>query len=329
MDAFSLVARVLLAVLFAVAAVGKTLDRRGSEEAAGGFGVPAALAPPAVVGVVICESLVSFGLLVSATATWAAALSLALLALFTVAIARVVRRGDDVTCNCFGQLQSASVGWPTLVRNLLLAAAAALVVVVGPGTSLAAVELDRLALLATSIGVIGLAAVVWRLRLDNGRLQALVDAPASRVGLPVGADLPDVELRDLDGAPVALGSRVGRGMPALLVQVGLNCAPCHALMPELVRWTDALADTLAVVIISAGEQEPNRVFADRFGVPGLLVDRDHRLPAAVGIVPTPSAFVVDGHGRAAGAPAMGAPAIEALLRGTLDAHRERRALSAP
>src|SRR6185436_11798175 len=56
----------------------------------------------------------------------------ALLTLFTLAIAFNLMRGRAPDCRCFGQLHSSPVGWGTVVRNLVLAAFAALLVLQGP-----------------------------------------------------------------------------------------------------------------------------------------------------------------------------------------------------
>ena len=126
-----LVVRLLLAGVLGVAAVGKLADRAGSRRAVVDFGVPERLASPAASLLPLAE-LAAAGLLVpAATAEWGALLALVLLAFFVAAIALNLFKGRRPDCHCFGQLHSAPAGWSTLVRNLVLAAAAAWVVVAG------------------------------------------------------------------------------------------------------------------------------------------------------------------------------------------------------
>ena len=47
-----------------------------------------------------------------------------MLTLFLIAVGVAMIRGRKPDCHCFGQLHSAPVGWPTLIRNCVLAAGA-------------------------------------------------------------------------------------------------------------------------------------------------------------------------------------------------------------
>ena len=92
---------------------------------------------------------------VSAAAWWGALVVLALLVLFMAGIGVALARGEQPDCHCFGQLHSSPAGWGTLVRNGVLAAAAAVVVVHGTAntgtspthwvTTLSAAELAAIA----------------------------------------------------------------------------------------------------------------------------------------------------------------------------------------
>src|SRR5436853_4710360 len=65
---------------------------------------------------------------------WGALGALALLLLFVAGIGFNLARGRQPDCHCFGQLHSAPAGWPTLIRNLVLAAVAGVVVAFGRST---------------------------------------------------------------------------------------------------------------------------------------------------------------------------------------------------
>jgi hypothetical protein len=54
--------------------------------------------------------------------------ALALLLIFVAGIGYNLAHGRTPDCHCFGQLHSAPAGWSTLIRNLVLAAIAGIVV---------------------------------------------------------------------------------------------------------------------------------------------------------------------------------------------------------
>ena len=131
----TLAARLILFAVFAVAGVAKLLDREGSREAARGFGVPESLAGASGSGLPVAELTAAVLLLFPSTAQAGAILALVLLGAFIVAIAAAMARGEAPDCHCFGALHSEPAGAKTLVRNVILAAIAAFVLVTGPGAS--------------------------------------------------------------------------------------------------------------------------------------------------------------------------------------------------
>src|SRR5258708_34045657 len=126
-----LIARLLLTVVFFVAGVAKLADRAGSQQALRDFGVPALLANPLGVLLPLVELAVAVALIPVISAWWGAIGALVLLLLFVVGITVNLIRGRTPDCHCFGQLHSAPVGWPTLLRNLILVAIAGFVVGLG------------------------------------------------------------------------------------------------------------------------------------------------------------------------------------------------------
>src|SRR5205085_11239986 len=62
------------------------------------------------------------------TVWWGAVGALVLLLIFVAGIGYNLALGRTPDCHCFGQLHSAPAGWSTLVRNLVLALIAGLVV---------------------------------------------------------------------------------------------------------------------------------------------------------------------------------------------------------
>src|SRR5947209_4997139 len=126
-----LVSRLALAAVFAAAGTAKLADRDGAQKAALDFGAPRRLAAPLAVALPVAELGVAILLLLAGSARAAAVGAVALLVLFSAAIAVAVLRGRAPDCHCFGQLHSEPAGWKALARNALLAALAVFVVVAG------------------------------------------------------------------------------------------------------------------------------------------------------------------------------------------------------
>ena len=63
-----LIARLLLASVFALAGVAKLADRAGSKQAVVDFGVPAPLASPLAISLSLCELVVAVALIPTPTA---------------------------------------------------------------------------------------------------------------------------------------------------------------------------------------------------------------------------------------------------------------------
>lgn len=97
-----LIARLLLASVFALAGVAKLADRAGSKQAVVDFGVPAPLASPLAILLPLCELVVAVALIPTPTAWWGAVGALALLLLFVMGIVLNLARGHKPDCHCFG-----------------------------------------------------------------------------------------------------------------------------------------------------------------------------------------------------------------------------------
>jgi hypothetical protein len=134
-----LVARCALAVVFAFAAIAKLTDQASFRRTLADFGVSPLLIAPGAVVIPLAELAVALFLIPASTAAAAALAALFLLAAFSFAAARLLARGETPDCGCMGA-RPAPIGRSTLVRNALLAAAAAAVVAGGPGASLSQVS---------------------------------------------------------------------------------------------------------------------------------------------------------------------------------------------
>jgi uncharacterized membrane protein YphA (DoxX/SURF4 family) len=180
----ALIVRLVLAAVFAVAGTAKLADLQGSRGAVEGFGVPSRFAAAGGTILPLVELSIATGLLVGASARWAGACAIALLALFAVAMARSIARGDAPDCHCFGALHSRPVGKATLARTVGLGALAVFAVAQGPGTSATAWvgRLHGAGAVAAGAGVAAAVLVViggWvavELLRAHGRLLQRVDA---------------------------------------------------------------------------------------------------------------------------------------------------------
>lgn len=335
MDTVALAAQLVLAAVFAVAAVGKLVDLSGSRRALAAFGLSGRLASVGGTLLPIIELAIAVLLVLRSTAQWASVAALVLLIGFIGAIARAMSRGETPDCNCFGALHSAPAGGRALVRNAALALVAAFVALRGPGPSLPNWVGDRtgaeLVAGTAGIAVIALGAMLGWVWWQNRRLrQELAGAQetigAIPPGLPVGALAPAFEVPVADGTTLTLGSLRGGGRFVALVFVRPGCGPSEALLSELERWRGALSDRLTIAVVGTGSiarYRRNPHWPDLASAvahdPALLEENDalYELFDAYRLIATPSAVILTPQGTIASATVDGAPAIEALLRLTL------------
>ncbi|MEV4659927.1 MauE/DoxX family redox-associated membrane protein [Micromonospora sp. NPDC049301] len=128
MRVLELTARLLLALVFLVAVVGKLRTRAGFAEfvgSVGQFGVPSRWVPAAARVAVAAEAGVVVLLAVPRTVPAGLLLAAGLLGVLTAAIVGALRRGARPACRCFGA-GDAPVGARHVGRNLALAAVALL-----------------------------------------------------------------------------------------------------------------------------------------------------------------------------------------------------------
>lgn len=111
----ALVARVILAGIFALAAVGKLRDLPGAREGIAALASPSlAFVTPALPA---AESAVAVGLLVPRTSGLAAAVAIVLLLTFSALMLRTLRRGEAPVCHCFGSRSDQTVSANMIARN--------------------------------------------------------------------------------------------------------------------------------------------------------------------------------------------------------------------
>ena len=338
-----LVARLLLAGVFAVAAIGKLTRRSSTGNSLVAFGIPPRFARSAGITLPLTELLLASALLLPFTAWAGAAGALALLVLFDVVIAVTLAHGRKPDCHCFGGLRAHPVGPFTLVRNAVLAVLAGLIVVQGPGAVMRGELLRPFAWLtplrawATILtvplvaSVIANSLLIVQLRRRTSELLSRLDAlegrlPADRPvidgfryprtgsGLAVGAAAPAFSLADTDGHTLTLDALLSTGRPVLLVFLDTACSACNALLPDVGRWQRQLAPTAILAIISRGRVRDNRAYSVQYQLSHVLLQLDYEVAHAYDIPATPAAVLVLPDGRIGSPTAAGAAEIRSLVR---------------
>jgi peroxiredoxin/uncharacterized membrane protein YphA (DoxX/SURF4 family) len=312
-----IVARLMLATVFTVAALAKLADRPGSRKALDGFGVPPHFVAAAVVALPVAELCAAILLLPSSTARAGAVLGAALLAVFVAGIVGAMRQGRTPDCHCFGQLHSKPAGAETVARNMVLLCIALFVAVAGAGPSFGSWISDHDAAQAALVGMGFVTAILafachslWQ---ENRGLKGYGPQAATALAtMGIGQRAPAFSLQDLDGATVSSDDLLG-DQRAVLVFISSSCGPCAALLPNLARWKEHLAGRLGIHVIAAGDDVELRRLAAEHRIE-MLLDPGGSVSRAWGVPATPSGIEIETGGTVATLPASGAPAVEGLIR---------------
>jgi thiol-disulfide isomerase/thioredoxin/uncharacterized membrane protein YphA (DoxX/SURF4 family) len=346
LDNALLVARLLLAAVFMIAALGKVMDLKATQQAFASFGFPKVTHRPLTFLLPTTEAAVAVALVPESTSRWAAAAALGMLLLFTAAIVLNLRRGRRPACRCFGQPTARPISAATVIRNLLLILVGSLVVWKGPGatglavagglTNIRPIEGVGLLLGVVSLSlIIGEAWLLVQLLSQNGRLLLRLDGletrfegtvakeliptlhPApSQPGLPVGSVAPPFRLEGLYGETLTLDALRAIGKPVLLTFMDPGCGPCDSLLPDLARWQRDYVATLLLVVVSTGNVEANRFKSRDHGLSNVLLQEEREVAVAYEANGTPSAVLVLTDGVVGSPIAAGTEAIRRLVQAT-------------
>jgi hypothetical protein len=332
--------QLLLSMVFAVAAIAKLADQDGTRRAIEAFGVPPRLAPAGALALPIAELAIAAALLPAVTAPWGGLAAVALLLVFSVAIARSLRAGSAPDCNCFGGLTQTEVGRGTLLRNVLLAAGAGLVAVSAGGEALSALHWitvpapqDRVAIVLMVVALGGLGWFCWQLLRQNGRLLLQLEAEGRTTGPPKAAAkpaLPALEAgsaaprfagRDLHREPVSLDSLLARGRPVALFFTDPGCGACESALEAVARAQRERADELTIAVISSGSIDRIEVKAAQFGLERVLPQGDETLFDAYRVNGVPGIVGIDEEGSLSTPAALGPDAVREVVLGDTRAPR--------
>ncbi len=335
MEIILLLVRLALFGVFFLAGVGKLMDLAGAEKAVKDFGIPDTMAKPIAYGLPIFELLIAYLLLFTSVSWLGAVGGFLLLLSFIVGMVYQISKGNAPDCHCFGQMHSEPVGISSLVRNIVLALLAGILIISQPGFQGAelgmtdgevvqSVALLTLVMLAF-ISVVHIRKIITNQdilaqRLDLMELISGDSPPQERKnagdpadGLPIGAPFPDFALPDLAGKVTTFDHIFSRGKPILFFFVGPTCGPCKALLPEIEAWSEEFGDKISIILISTGPVEVNR---ERYGgkiESTILLQKDRELAKIVYAKWTPTAIFVDKNGNVASHPAAGDTAVRDLI----------------
>ncbi len=342
MEIVLLTARLFLAAILVIAGVAKAADSAGTRNALIGFGVSARLSAPMGWLLPAVEIGVATVLIPLNTAWIGGICALVLMMIFSAAISVSLLRGRTTECNCFGQLHSKPVSWSMFLRNLFLAAVAALIVAQGkasPGLS-AVAWFDEMKtgevvnLLVSSLAAGLLIATVMYLRrvlsqqariLDridaiDGLLEEYAPKPVEREdatppleGLPVGAPAPDFVLASVGGGQISLQDLLDNQKSVLLLFVSPNCAPCATLLQDVRGWQREYSDRLTIALLSKGSLLDNERRVAKYGAAHLLLLGESGVADIYEAKWTPAAVLIGPQGRIASNNAYGDEAIRKLI----------------
>ncbi len=316
-----LILRLFLSAVFGLAGAAKLADLAGSRKAVADFGVPASLA--GFVGIVLplIEIAIAVSLLFESSSWFGAIGGAGLLTVFVVGMIYQMAMGNAPDCHCFGQIHSEPVGISSLIRNVVFLVPAVVLIARGQadqGLNIANLDRDSLQLILVLVAVLLLGIAIDFLRRivtkqdevvrridilevvakDGGQVERET-AGSPHDGLPIGAILPDFEIRDVDGNFSKTSSLTDGQLPALLFFVSPTCSPCKALVPKFEEWASELSGEVKVVLMSSGTLAEN---VEKFGEEmsrALFVGKDRDFADAVNAKWTPSALFVDANGKVA------------------------------
>lgn len=308
MSSGAVLASLTLALALGVSGVAKLRSDQPADAAFEALRVPRALRRPVVVqGLPWLEIALAVALLLvpHPLSVIVTAVVLLLVLAYLALVLAVLARGDDVDCQCFGDLGSGRVTASTAARNGLLVVAAGWAfadAVAGHSFVQRASDLTRfdLAWVVGALLLAGTAALVaWP---DGGPVDAplpAVDEDGQRRGIPF------IQLTESSGAVTSLPA-LAMLRPVLLVALSPTCAPCAEVSAVIGDWPEQVPEVdVRVVTDPAVEPLPQWPGA-------VLVDPEHQLRSVLGMY-RPSAILLGADALVAAGPVVGPDEVLALF----------------
>lgn len=360
-----LLSPLLVAGVLLLSGIAKLRHPGADRDAFEALQVPAFLSAPWMMAALpYAEVALALGLLL--TQGWVllgvAALAALLCAGYWVLIARAVVAKRKVSCNCFGQLTTGTVGPWTLARNSVLLVVALLAVLD------AALFRDVAILRITALdpvqawwfaGAVLTAALVALVIYEPATpapataaagapmaqgaavaqaATASVTAPATTAQAPAGdatdsgeleyvrRPIPEVSLTDADGNLVPL-RELAVDRAVVLVWLSFTCAACGEVMTRLTAWADWIPQIQFRPVVADLAMLARR--APEVSALGGLSDPGSYVQAVFGESSVPMAVVLGADGLLAGGPILGLAEISEIVNEIADRIGEATAVEGP
>jgi peroxiredoxin/uncharacterized membrane protein YphA (DoxX/SURF4 family) len=340
MEFVLLLIRLILFAIFALAGIGKLLDLEGSEKAVKDFGTPEEFAKFFAVALPFAEIVFAVCLLFVETSWLGAIGAMILLLSFIGGMIWQLAQGRAPDCHCFGTIKSEPVSRKSLIRNIIFAMLAFVLILSGKnnqGASLFDSSINsegNFMSFILGLATVGLlAATVFYLKkiseqqtqimrrmeileltaLEGGREVTREDAAPPTEGLPIGSPAPDFSLPDVNGKDVSLKDLTAQAKPILFFFVSPTCNPCAGMLPEIEAWQNELKRKLSFVFVSSGKAKENLEKLAGETLKQILLQIDREVALTFGAQWTPTAVLVNQNGTIASRAAVGDKAIRELV----------------
>ncbi len=126
--------------------------------------------------------------------------------------------------------------------------------------------------------------------------------------IKIGEEIPEFELPEITGKKA--GDDLIRGKKTLALFWGLDCPHCQRMLPDVKEWESAANGEAQMVIFSTGDETENRAMNLKSPI---LIDEGNKVGAQLGMFGTPSAVLIDEHGKIVSETAVGAEQIWSLI----------------
>lgn len=244
----------------------------------------------------------------------AALVAVALMAAYTVLVARVAARSTDASCACFGTRRQ--VTRITVARNVwltALAVGAAAVIWATPvvGGALVAGLPQFGWLIALAVGAVTTAFTLWP-DAEEGEVSASSDGPVVSTAEDdldyIRTRTPAVPVTLADGTSTTLRS-LTQGRPQLLLAVSSVCGSCEAVMERRETYRRLMPEVDVRLLLT----EPVTSHWAEPDEPQSLHDEDDYVGESLGYRGTPSAVLLGADGLLAGGPVTGDRAVDRFV----------------
>lgn len=260
----------------------------------------------------------------------AATAAVALMAAYTVLVARAARRSPGAACACFGARRT--ITRITVIRNVWLTAlAAATAAVIGSTPFLGGALWTGLShggwLLGLAVAAITAGMILWP---DRGEPSPATTTESLAAGIPVAGDgdadyvrvrTPAIPVVLADGSDSTLRA-LARERPVLLLAVSSFCGSCAAVMERRSTYRELLPEVDVRLLLTEGSRS-------RWAEGGRLQsvhDEKEYVSDSLGYSGTPSAVLLGVDGLLAGGPVTGDRAVDRFVDDIYEAlHGERPA----